>query len=338
VDVEAPSILRARDRHAALTAGAPVGNERVSFRADEGHPALVRLAAGRRERALDFALLLPVLALLAAFLLYPLLYGLDLSLSRTEGFEVTGSVGLAHYARALFGDAVFRQGLVNTVLLTAAAVVLQTGIGLGLAVLVSETRRGQAVFRIAFVAPFVLAPVAAGTVWKFLFAPFFGIVPSVGGALGLDLSTFAPLSDASLALWAVVVVCAWRFAGFSMVVYLAAMQSIPHELHEAAELEGIGPFARLRRITWPLLWPQTFALTLLTTIGTLRVFDLIWIMTGGGPGHATETAATYVYTTAFRSVDVGYAQAMAMILMVLIVALAFVEYRLLTPRVEAAAA
>jgi raffinose/stachyose/melibiose transport system permease protein len=294
--------------------------------------------AGRRERALDFALLLPILGLLAVFLIYPLVYGLDLSLDRTEGFEVVGSVGLEHYARALLGDAVFREGLANTLVLTAAAVVLQTGVGLGLAVLVAETRRGRTLFRIAFVAPFVLAPVAAGTVWKFLYAPFFGIVPAVGGALGLDLSGIAPLADPTFALWAIVIVLVWRFAGFAMVVYLAGIQAIPREYYELGEIEGIGRLARLRRITWPLLWPQTFALTLLTSIATLRVFDLIWIMTAGGPGHATETVSTYVYTTAFRTLDVGYAQAMATILMVVIVALAVVEYRLLNPRADAVAA
>jgi raffinose/stachyose/melibiose transport system permease protein len=295
-------------------------------------------AAGRKERALDVALLLPVLVLLAAFLFYPFIYGLDLSLNRTEGFDVIGPVGLQHYARALFGDAVFRQGLANTLVFTAAAVVLQTGLGLLLAVLVSETRRGRTLFRVVFVAPFVLAPVAAGSVWRFMYAPFFGIVPSTGSVLGVDLSTFAPLADPGLALWSIVLVFAWRFAGFSMVIYLAAMRSIPREYYEHAELEGIGRLARLRRITWPMLWPQTFALTLLTSIATLRVFDLIWIMTAGGPGHATETVATYVYATAFRSLDIGYAQAMATILMVLIVVLAFVEYRLLAPRAEAMSA
>lgn len=293
------------------------------------------IAAGRKERALDLALLLPVIGLLAAFLFYPLLYGLDLSLNRTEGFEVTGPAGLQHYARAVLGDTVFRQGLANTLVFTAAVVVLQTGLGLLLAVFVSETRRGLTLFRVVFVAPFVLAPVAAGTVWKFMYAPFFGIVPSIGSAIGVDLSTVAPLADPGTALWAIVLAFVWRFAGFSMVVYLAAMRSIPREYYEYGELEGIGRFTRLRRITWPLLWPQTFALTLLTTVATLRVFDLVWIMTAGGPGHATETVSTYVYTTAFRSLNVGYAQAMATILMIVIVGLAVIEYRLLNRRAEA---
>ncbi len=292
-------------------------------------------AAGRRERALDLALVLPILVLFGVFLVYPFLYGLDLSVNRTDGFEVVGSVGLEHYARALLGDAVFRQGLANTLVFTIAAVVLQTGIGFLLAVLVAETPRGRTLFQVAFFAPFVLAPVAAGAVWKFMYAPFFGIVPSVGNALGVDVATFAPLADPDIALWAIVLVFAWRFAGFSMVVYLAAIRSIPREYYEHAELEGIGRFTRMHRITWPLLWPQTFALTMLTSIATLRVFDLVWIMTAGGPVHATETVATYVYTTAFRSLDLGYAQAMATILMVVMVVLAIVEYRLLSPRAEA---
>jgi raffinose/stachyose/melibiose transport system permease protein len=123
-----------------------------------------------------------------------------------------------------------------------------------------------------------------------------------------------------------------------MVVYLAAIQSLPREFYEYGELEGISRLARLRQITWPLLWPQTFALVLLTTIGSLRVFDLVWIMTAGGPDHATETVATHVYATAFRSLNPGYAQAMATILMAVIVALALIEYRLLNRRAEAVTA
>ena len=104
--------------------------------------------------------------------------------------------------------------------------------------------------------------------------------------------------------------------------------------HEHALLEGAGRLQQFRRITWPLLWPQTVALVLLTTIGTLRISDMVWVMTEGGPGHATETVATTVYATAFRSLDVGYAQAMAMILVVLILVIGVIEFRLLDRRAE----
>jgi ABC-type sugar transport system permease subunit len=291
-----------------------------------------------RRRATDLLFLAPVLVVLGIFLGYPLVYGLDLSLHRTIGFEVTGPITLENYVRALAGDSVFQQGLVNTLAFTAAAVVLQVGLGLLLAHLVLGVRRGRAILQLAFIAPFVLATVAVGAVWKFVYAPFFGVIPSLGSAMGLDVATVAPLADPTTALWAILVAFLWRFAGFAMVVYAAAIQGIPRELYEVADLEGAGPVARLRRITWPLLWPQTFALVLLTTIATLRIFDMVWIMTAGGPAHATETVATLVYTTAFRSVDVGSAQAMAVILMGIILALAVIEYRLMNSRTEAGAA
>ena len=288
----------------------------------------------RRESAIDLLFLLPILAILAGFLFYPLVYGIVLSMHDTRGFDLTNFVGLDHFAHALFGDAVFHQAVVNTVLFTGVAVVLQTGLGLFLAVLVAEVKRGRTFFQFVFFAPFVLASVAVGAVWKFLYAPYFGIVPTVGSAIGFDTLTVAPLADAHTALWAIMAAFLWRFAGFNMVVYLAAIQALPREYYEYAVLEGAGRYQRFRRITWPLLWPQTFTLVLLTTLGTLRIFDMVWIMTEGGPSHATETVATDVYVTAFRFLRVGYAQAMAMILLLVILLLAVVEYRILNRRAE----
>jgi raffinose/stachyose/melibiose transport system permease protein len=288
----------------------------------------------RRERAIDLLFLLPILAVLVGFLFYPLVYGIVLSLHDTRGFELTTFVGLDHYAHAIFGDAVFHQSLLNTVLFTGVAVVLLTGLGLFLAVLVADMKRGRTFFQFVFFVPFVLAPVAVGAVWKFLYAPFFGIVPTVGSALGLDTVTFAPLADPNMALWAIMAAFLWRFAGFNMVVYLAAIKGLPREYYEYGVLEGASRFQLFRRITWPLLWPQTFTLVLLTTLGTLRIFDMVWIMTAGGPSHATETVATDIYVTAFRFLQVGYAQAMAMILLVVILLLTIVEYRVLNRRAE----
>jgi len=290
----------------------------------------------RRDGAIDLAFLLPTLVLLGGFLFYPLVYGIALSAHDSQGFEPTQFVGLENYVRAIFGDAVFHRSLLNTILFTGAAVVLQTGIGLFLALLVAGVRRGRTFYLVAFFAPFVLASVAVGAVWKFLYAPFFGIAATVGSALGFDTLTIAPLADADTALWAVMAAFLWRFAGFSMVVYVAAIQALPRDYYDLAVLEGASWSQRLRHITWPLLWPQTFTLVLLSTIGTLRIFDMVWIMTAGGPAHATETVATHVYTTAFRFLEVGYAQAMAMILLLVILLLTVVEYRILSPRADVA--
>jgi raffinose/stachyose/melibiose transport system permease protein len=278
--------------------------------------------------------LLPILALLVGFLFYPLVYGIVLSLHDTRGFDLTNFVGLDHYAHAIFGDAVFHRSLLNTVLFTGVAVVLLTGLGLFLAVLVADMKRSRTYFQFVFFVPFVLAPVAVGAVWKFLYAPFLGIVPTVGSALGLDTATVAPLADPNTALWAIMAAFLWRFAGFNMVVYLAAIKALPREYYEYGVLEGASRFQLFRRITWPLLWPQTFTLVLLTTLGTLRIFDMVWVMTAGGPSHATETVATDIYATAFRFLQVGFAQAMAMILLVLILLLTVVEYRVLNRRAE----
>jgi raffinose/stachyose/melibiose transport system permease protein len=287
-----------------------------------------------RERAIDLLFLLPILAILAGFLFYPLVYGIVLSVHDTKGFDLTGFVGLDHFAHAILGDAVFHRSLLNTVLFTGAAVVLQTGLGLFLAVLVADAKRGRAFFQFVFFAPFVLAPVAVGEVWKFLYAPYFGIAATAGSALGFNTLTVAPLADANTALWAIMAAFLWRFSGLIMVVYLAAIQALPREYYEYAVLEGAGRFQQFRRVTWPLLWPQTFALVLLTTLGTLRIFDMVWVMTEGGPSHATETIATDVYSTAFRFLQVGYAQAMAMILLFVILLLTVLEYRILDRRAD----
>lgn len=292
------------------------------------------LRGSRRESTIDLLFVAPTLAVLAAFLFYPLVYGVVLSVHDTRGFDLTNFVGLENYGHAIFGDAVFHQSLVNTVVFTFASVVLLTGLGLFLAVLVADVKRGRTLFQLAFFAPFVLASVAVGAVWKFLYAPYFGVVPAVGSAVGLDTQTVAPLADPHTALWAIMIAFLWRFAGFNMVVYLAAIQNLPHELYEYAVLEGAGRFQTFRRITWPMLWPHTFTLVLLTTLGTLRIFDMMWVMTEGGPSHATETVATDVYSTAFRFLQVGYAQAMAMILLVVILVLTAVEYRVLGRRAE----
>jgi raffinose/stachyose/melibiose transport system permease protein len=345
----APSLRMSRRFHArlhGLSAIAGAGAGLTGSRATEneygsaGHIPLgtgCRLATlrpPRRESAIDLLFLVPLLVILAVFLVYPLVYGIVLSLHDTKGFDVTQFVGLDHYARAILGDAVFHRSLLNTVLFTGVAVVLQTGLGLFLAVLVADVKRGRTFFQFAFFAPFVLASVAVGAVWKFLYAPYFGVVPTLGSALGLDTLTIAPLADANTALWAIMGAFLWRFAGFNMVVYLAAIKALPREYYEYGLLEGASRFQRFRRITWPLLWPQTFTLVLLTTLGTLRIFDMVWIMTAGGPSHATETVATDIYVTAFRFLDVGYAQAMAMILLVVIALVTVVEYRVLDRRAE----
>ena len=145
-------------------------------------PTLLRRS--QRKRTIDLLFVVPVLLVLGGFLIYPLVYGVVLSVHDTRGFDLTDFVGLDHYAHAIFGDAVFHRSLLNTFLFTGLAVVLLTGLGLFLAVLIADAKRGMRFFQFAFFAPFFLAPVAVGTVWKFLYAPYFGVARRSGQRSG----------------------------------------------------------------------------------------------------------------------------------------------------------
>jgi ABC-type sugar transport system permease subunit len=172
-----------------------------------------------------------------------------------------------------------------------------------------------------FFAPVVLSSAAVGSVWQWIYAPIFGPLTNLLATLGLAEVSSSLLATQSTALWAIMGAFVWRWAGFNTVIYLAGLQSIPKEYHEAAMLEGANGLRRFRYITWPLLLPHTYTVVLLTTMGTLRIFDMMWIMTQGGPAHATETIATYIFTIAFRFQRVGYAQSIAFILLALVLAL-----------------
>jgi ABC-type sugar transport system permease subunit len=273
------------------------------------------------SKASTVAWVLPVFALLACVLAYPLASGLVLSLRRATGVSTGEFVGLDNYAEALFRDGIFHQAVGNTVAFTVVAIVLQTGVGLLLAVLISELRRGRLPYRLIFFAPVVLSAAAVGSVWQWIYAPYFGLFTNLAATLGLADVHASPLAGQATALWAIMGAFVWRWAGFNTVIYLAGLQSIPREYHEAAMIEGAGGLRRFRHVTWPLLLPYTYTVVLLTTMGTLRIFDMMWIMTQGGPAHATETIATYIFTTAFRFLRIGYAQSLAFILLAMVVLL-----------------
>jgi ABC-type sugar transport system permease subunit len=171
-------------------------------------------------------------------------------------------------------------------------------------------------------------------VWEYLFSPYLGPLSALATRLGLEGAGFSVLGDSRLVLAGIMAAFLWRYLGFNMVVYLAGLKSISSEYYEAADLDGVTWLGRLRHITWPLLMPQTFVLVVLTTIGTLQLFDLVWIMTQGGPANASQTVGTYLYTTAFQDNDLGYAEAMAFILFAIVALLGILEMGLLRRRVE----
>jgi ABC-type sugar transport system permease subunit len=283
----------------------------------------------RREHFAALLYMSPLTVLFLGLLVYPAAYGAFLSFQETTGFEAQGFIGIDNYAEAILRDTVLHRAIVNTVGFTVVAILLQTGLGFGLAVVIAEVSRLRTLYRLVFFAPFVLSPVAVGSVWQWLYAPDFGPIGRASEAIGLMPSGQSFLALETTALAAVMVAFLWRYVGFNTVIYLAAMQNIPGELYDAARIDGAGWLARTRYITWPLLRPQTLVLVLLTTLGTMRIFDMMWIMTAGGPNHATETVSTHLYVTAFRFLQLGYGQAIAFILAALILLLAGFEIWLL---------
>ena len=296
--------------------------------------AAARPLPPRRGRAGGPALwfALPALAVYALIVLYPSLAGAVYAFTGWSGIGGAKWVGLDNF-RTLFSDAQSFGALENTLKLTAFIVVVQNAIGLALALAVHSQIKSRQWLRVTFFAPAVLSPVVIAFLWKYMFNPD----PDAGlnallGFLGLGFLQQNWLGDPSVALWAVGLTVVWQFAGYSMVIFLAALQGIPRELEEAAALDGAGRWQRFRHIVFPLIAPAMTINLTLSTIGGLKLFDQVFAITGGGPGYSTETLSTLIYKQAFVFGAYGYSTAVALVLTLLVSALALLQVRYLQSR------
>jgi len=297
--------------------------------------AVVRSAGRHRFRragspALWFAA--PALALYGLIVIYPSLAGAIYAFTDWKGIGSAHWVGLENF-KSLFTDDQSFGALVNTLKLTVVVVIGQNTIGLLLALGVHTLIRTRHVLRTVFFAPAVLSPVVLAFLWKYMFNP----APDAGlnallGFLGLDFLQQNWLGDPSVALWAIAITVIWQFTGYSMVIFLAALQSIPAELEEAAALDGAGRFQRFRHVIFPLIAPAVTINLTLSTIGGLKIFDQVFAITNGGPGYATETLSTLIYKQAFVFGEFGYSTAVALVLALLVAGLALLQLRYLQSR------
>jgi ABC-type sugar transport system permease subunit len=269
--------------------------------------------------------LLPAIALLGLFLAYPIFYNFRISFFDWNGISPEKIwVRLGNYRSIFFRSDPFYNAMKNTLLFTIGAAIIQTSVGLVLAVLVSQIVLFRTIYRTVFFTPVVMSIVAVSFIWTWMYNPVFGLINGILRGIGLERFALAWLGNFKTALGAILAAAVWKWAGFTMVVYLAGIQNIPEELYEAASIEGAGRFRQFFLITFPLLLPQTFINVLLTTIGSLKVFDWVFIMTAGGPGRATEVLPYLIYSDAFRFHRIGFAAAEASVLFVIIIALSFV--------------
>jgi multiple sugar transport system permease protein len=270
----------------------------------------------RRERRFAAALLAPAFVALLATTTFPLLFliwnstfRMDLAMPYMDGF-----VGLENY-KTLLADERFWSSLMASLIYTGSTVVLQVALGLALALLVMDMKRGQGWFRVIAILPVVLSPAVVGMIWRtFMLAPDFGIIDYLAVNAGIGSKNW--LGDPLLAMVSVVAIHTWQWTPFAFMVLLASLASLPEDIYEAARLDRATAWQRFRRITLPLLRPAIVMVVIMRTMVALTAFAAIFTVTAGGPGTATEILNLYAYRKSFIELSLGYGSTVAVALLV----------------------
>ena len=280
----------------------------------------------RQRTRLAYILILPSLFFIVLLNLYPLAEGVILSLQSQKLTRPNPDafIGLEHYRYALFGDGVFWSSLYKTVLWTLGAVVGSYVISLGLAQLLNLEIRGRGLFRALFLIPWVIPDVVTALLWKWLYNDEFGVINFVLSRLGLISRPIQWLSNPDTAMFSVILVQVWKVYPLMTIVLLAALQSVPRELYEAAMLDGANAWQRFLNVTLPLIRSTSIIITLLLGIWTFQNFDIVFLLTGGGPAGATQILATLVYERAFFALDMGYAAALGVLMLIVLLGMSIV--------------
>ena len=261
-------------------------------------------------------LLGPPVVLFVGFVIVPMIFAAWYSLYNWSGFgPLNDYIGVQNYT-GVFTGPVFHQALLHNVIIAVLSLVIQLPISIGLALLLNRRVRGRTFLRLAVFAPFVLSEATAAVMWYELLQPG-GPVDALLRALGLGGLIHYWLASTALVLYSIFVVATWKYIGFGIVLLLAGLQGIPPELREAAAIDGATPWQATRAITLPLLGPTIRIWIFLSVIGSLQLFDLVWIMTTGGPANASTTMATYLIDHGFRRYEFGYGSAVAVILFII---------------------
>jgi ABC-type sugar transport system permease subunit len=275
----------------------------------------------RQHYTVGYTFVLPIVLFFGVFVLYPFFRSFYTSLTRWPGFGQPQFVGAENY-KNLLDDPVFWQALKVTLIFTVVTTVLQVVLPLLLAVLLAAGWRGSVVFRTVFFVPQVVSLVVSGVLWQFMYDGEFGQINALLKSVGLGDLQHGWLADPNTVLPAIMLVSLWQSLGFFMLIYFAAIQGIDQSLYEAARVDGAGKLRELWNITVPMLRPITAVVVTLNVLGGVKAFELIFVMTGGGPNHSSEVLGTYLYGLAFGSTAgatpaVGYATAVSMVVALL---------------------
>ncbi|WP_313131697.1 carbohydrate ABC transporter permease [Anaerocolumna sp.] len=279
-----------------------------------------------KNNLVGYSFILPNLIGYTIFIFLPVCFSLILSVMEWDGSRnPMVFVGLENFKR-LINDSTFRISFVNTIKYAIFTVPITVVASLLLAVLLNKKIKGIAVFRTSFFFPYIASLVAVGAVWNMLFQPEYGPINNFLRMIGIANPPRWVVST-KWAMMAVIIVSIWKFMGYYMIVYLAALQGISPALYEAASIDGANGWRKLRYITIPLLTPTTFFVMMMLTIQCFKVFDLIYVMTGGGPGRSTNVLVNFIYNSAFVKFEFGYASAAAMVLFVIVLVVTLIQFK-----------
>jgi ABC-type sugar transport system permease subunit len=289
-----------------------------------------KLWAQIRRNYIAYLFLTPAFFLMIVFLAVPLIQSLILSFYQWNGINQRTWVGLENFRRLLTDDSVFLLALKNNTFFSLSTTTGTVVLGFLLALAIERRVRGWRFFKVAYFLPVMMSTTVVGLLWGRLFDPVFGPINTLLKSLGWQQPPDW-LGDPNLALFSTIGVSIWQYAGFPMIIFLAAIESIPAEIHDAATLDGVTWFQRATRIILPLVMNVVAVIVMLQLIFSFKVFDIVWAMTTGGPGDASNVLGIYLYRTAFRYTQFGYGSAIAVMMFLIIFILSMVYLRLFRP-------
>lgn len=278
------------------------------------------------------AFITPAFALFVIFVIWPVIEAARYSLYRWNGLgPLVDFAGLKNYQR-LFHDPIFFQALHNTLIIALLSLTIQLPLALLMALLVNGRIPGRSFFRVLFFLPYVLSEVVTGLIWSFIYEPSYGIAAFVYHALHISAPPPALLGDVRLTLFAIFAVMCWKYFGFHFILYVAGLQQIPAEVIEAARIDGANAWQVARNITIPLLGSTLRLSIFLSILGSLQYFDLIYVMSDGGPVHSSETMATYLIHAGFQSFELGYGSTVGVVMFMICLVFALFYQRVIMRR------
>ncbi|QDZ16229.1 carbohydrate ABC transporter permease [Humibacter ginsenosidimutans] len=280
----------------------------------------------RRSTLIGWSFILPNFLGFAIFTLIPVIAAFVLAFMNWDAYNPPTFVGFKNFER-LIGDDSFHVAFANTLLFALGHVPLTLAISLGLAILLNQKLKGIAFFRVAIFFPYITSLVAVAIVWNMLFDPTSGPINQFLQMIGIA-NPPGWTASTGWALPAVIITAVWRDMGYYMVLFLAGLQAIPHEYYEAASMDGAGRWRKFWNVTLPSLRPTTFLVLVLLSVSSFKVFDLIFVMTGGGPGRATLVLSQLIYQDGILNGQFGYSSAISLVLFVIVLIVTVFQFRI----------